>query len=124
VILVDSSVWVGHFRSSDPQLEALLDENLVLTHPMVIGELACGNLPRRREVPGLLGELPAAVTASDAETLELIEQRRLIGRGIGYVDVHLLAAALLTDDASIWTFDARLSAVAAALSIAYFPAAG
>jgi predicted nucleic acid-binding protein len=123
VILVDSSVWVAHFRSSDPHLVALLNENLVLTHPMVIGELACGNLPRRREVLGLLGELPSAVAASDTEALELIEQRRLMGRGIGYVDVHLLAAAVLTADARLWTFDARLAAVASSLAVAYSPKA-
>jgi predicted nucleic acid-binding protein len=124
VILVDSSVWVGHFRSSDPHLVALLNENLVLTHPMVIGELACGTLPRRREVLGLLAELPSAVAASDREALELIEQRRLMGRGIGYVDAHLLAAAVLTADARLWTFDALLAAAASSLAVAYSPATG
>jgi predicted nucleic acid-binding protein len=119
VILVDSSVWVGHFRSSDSHLVALLKENLVLTHPMVIGELACGNLPRRREVLGLLSELPSAKAASDEEVLELIERHRLMGRGIGYVDTHLLAASLLTAESRIWTFDARLAAVAAKLAVAY-----
>ncbi|CAN5879660.1 PIN domain-containing protein [soil metagenome] len=124
MILVDSSVWVRHFRRSAPHLVALLNDNMVLTHPMVTGELACGNLPRRREVLGLFRELPSAVAASDTEVLELIEHHRLMGRGIGYVDVHLLAAALLTADASIWTFDARLASAASALSVAHTADAG
>jgi predicted nucleic acid-binding protein len=119
VILVDSSVWVGHFRASAPHLVELLNENMVLTHPMVTGELACGNLRRRHEVLTLLSELPAAVAASDTEVLELIKRHRLMGRDIGYVDAHLLAAALLTADASIWTYDTRLAAVASALGVGY-----
>lgn len=117
MILVDTSIWAGHFRQTDPTLMGLLDVGLVLTHPMVTGELACGNLPRRAEVLELLRELPAAPPATDEEALLLIEERRLMGRGIGYVDVHLLASALLAGDASLWTADARLAAAAGSLGV-------
>lgn len=119
MILVDTSIWVGHFRSTVASLAELLEEGLVLSHPMVIGELACGNLPRRAEVLELMQQLPAAPSATDSEALLLIEERRLMGRGIGYVDVHLLASALLAGDARIWTADARLAAAAGRLTVSY-----
>jgi len=118
MILVDTSVWVDYLRQSDPGLATALEEGRVLTHPFVIGELACGNLSRRAEVLTLLQGLPRAPLASDHEALELIENRRLMGRGIGYVDVHLLAAAALDDDATLWTRDQRLAAAAAELGLA------
>jgi predicted nucleic acid-binding protein len=82
------------------------------------------NLPRRHEVLSLLGELPGAMVASDEEALELIERHRLMGQGIGYVDVHLLAAALLTGDVPLWTLDARLAAAASSLAVGYAEGCG
>jgi predicted nucleic acid-binding protein len=112
VILADTSVWIDHLRTGVPMLVALLENGRVLVHPFVLGELACGNLRNRHEVLDLLGNLPSAPVASDAEALEFIERRSLMGRGIGYIDVHLLAAVVLADDARLWTRDRRLAVVA------------
>jgi predicted nucleic acid-binding protein len=122
VILVDTSVWIDHFRRTRVALQALLEEGEVCTHPMVIGELACGRIPGRREVLQLLTLLPQAVVAGHDETLHLIEDRDLAGRGLGYVDVHLLAAALLGEGTRVWTLDTRLSAMAARMLVNYEPA--
>jgi predicted nucleic acid-binding protein len=116
VILVDTSVWVRHLREGDARLAALLERAEVLTHRWVVGEVACGRLTDRAAVLGLLRALPAAAVASDDEALALIERRALAGRGIGWVDVHLLASALLSH-APIWTLDRRLEAVAAELGV-------
>jgi hypothetical protein len=115
VILVDTSVWIDHLRTGDPQLTVLLQEAQVLAHPWVIGELALGQLSRRSEILGLLSNLPQATVATETEVMTLIESQHLFGRGIGYVDTHLLAATLLTTGASLWTRDKRLAAVAAEL---------
>ena len=119
MILVDTSVWVDHLRDGTPALAAALEQGRVLTHPFVLGELACGNLKNRGEVLQLLGELPAAPMATDPEALDFIERRALMGRGIGYVDVHLLASVALAGIAQLWTRDKRLAAVAADLELAY-----
>ena len=119
MILVDTSVWVDHLRDGTPALAAALEQGRVLTHPFVLGELACGNLKNRGEVLQLLGELPAAPMATDPEALDFIERRALMGRGIGYVDVHLLASVALAGTARLWTRDKRLAAVAADLKLAY-----
>jgi len=119
MILVDTSVWVDHLRDGTPALAAALEQGRVLTHPFVLGELACGKLKNRGEVLQLLGELPAAPMASDPEALDFIERRALMGRGIGYVDVHLLASVALAGTAQLWTRDKRLAAVAADLELAY-----
>ena len=111
MILVDTSVWVDHLRSGLPLLANLLQEGEVLIHPWVIGEIACGNLRNRNQVLELLQGLPAAVVASDSEVLLLIERSNLMGRGIGYVDAHLLAAAKLSRS-GLWTQDRRLAALA------------
>jgi predicted nucleic acid-binding protein len=111
VILVDTSVWVEHLRRGLPRLASLLQEGEVLIHPWVIGELACGNLRNRRDVLDLLQGLPAAVVASDSEVLLLIEREQLMGRGIGYVDAHLLASARLSH-CRLLSPDRRLAAVA------------
>jgi hypothetical protein len=116
--LVDTSVWVDHLRKGVPALSAALEDGRVATHPFVIGELACGNLANRTEVLSLLEELPKAPAATDAEVLELIERRKLMGRGIGYIDAHLLAAVLLGVDLHLWTRDRRLNAVAQDLGVA------
>jgi predicted nucleic acid-binding protein len=117
VILVDTSVWIDHLRTPIPLLADALESEDVLVHPFVIGEFACGEMKRRREVLGLLATLPSSVMATDEETLHFIEGHRLMGRGIGYIDAHLLASITLTDGAQLWTRDKRLAAVAAQLKI-------
>jgi predicted nucleic acid-binding protein len=117
VILVDTSVWVDHLRKGEEELRNLLNDGLVLTHPFVIGELACGNLKNRDEVLALLAALPKAEVASNEEVLHLVEERKLHGRGLGWVDVHLLAAARLSQSA-LWTRDKNLGAIARELKSA------
>lgn len=119
MILVDTSVWIEYLRHGKPALAAALQEGSVLMHPFVLGELACGNLKNRGEVLRLLGDLPRAPLATDPETLDYIERRSLMGRGIGYVDVHLLASVALAGGARLWTRDKRLDAVAAHLKLAH-----
>jgi predicted nucleic acid-binding protein len=116
VIVVDTSVWVDHLRHGDQALVEALNAGQVLVHPFVIGELACGNLGNRGEVLGRLRALPQAHVVTDTEALEFIERRNLMGRGIGYIDVHLLASATL-DGAALWTRDTRLAAVGADLAL-------
>ena len=119
MILVDTSVWIDHLRKGSDTLIEILERDEVMTHPFVIGELACGNLKDRHEVLGLLAALPSANVASDDEVLLFIEQHRLMGKGIGYVDAHLLASATLTGETWFWTGDKRLRAVAATLRLAF-----
>ncbi|HEX4185203.1 MAG TPA: type II toxin-antitoxin system VapC family toxin [Stellaceae bacterium] len=118
MILVDTSVWVEHLRTSDEMLIALLNGGEVLGHPFVTGELALGNLRRRDPFLTDLQDLPQAIVASDEDVLHLIDRQALFGRGIGYVDAHLLAAARLTTGSKLWTLDRRLQAVAAQLGLA------
>lgn len=122
MILVDTSVWVDHLRAGDPDLARLLEESAVVVHPWIMGELALGNLSRREVILGLMGGLPQATVATDIEVLRLIEQERLHGTGIGYIDAQLLAAARLTGDTALWTKDRRLATVALRLGLAYQPA--
>ncbi len=119
MILVDTSVWVDHLRTGSQPLAELLSDFLVLTHPFVIGELACGSIRNRGEVLRLLTDLPRVEPATDAEVLFFIDQHRLMGRGIGYVDAHLLAAVSLLGRASLWTRDLRLDAAARKLGLAH-----
>lgn len=118
MILADTSVWINHLRAADERLTALLDHREILGHPFVMGEIALGHLPRRGAVLGELRDLPEAAVATDEEVLDLIERLPLFGRGIGYVDAHLLAAVRLTEEARLWTKDRRLRAVAAELGLA------
>ena len=117
MILVDTSVWVDHLRNGNPRLTALLAENQVLGHPFVLGELALGHLRRRREVLALLADLPAASVADHEEVLAFVEHHALVGGGIGWIDAHLLTAAVLGGD-SLWTLDRRLAALAEKLGVA------
>jgi len=119
VILLDTSVWIDHLRQGDARVVSVLQSGLVLTHPFVIGELACGQLKSRTEVLGLLAALPQARVAQDQEVLFFIERHGLMGRGIGYIDAHLLAATALTEDARLWTRDKRLDALAREFELAY-----
>lgn len=118
MILVDTSVWIDHLRKGVPVLTAALEEGRVLMHPFVLGELACGTLRNRKEVLQLLSDLPVAPTVTELEALGFIERRALMGRGIGYIDIHLLASATLAGPARLWTRDKRLAAVAAGLGLA------
>lgn len=111
MVLVDTSVWIEHFRSGQSVLAALLADAAVLIHPFVIGELACGNLKNRTRILTDLNALPAAEAASNDEVLRLIENRHLWGKGLGWIGSHLLASALLSE-AQFWTLDKRLNKVA------------
>lgn len=124
MILVDTSVWVDHLRASDKALAVLLDSGAVLAHPLVIGELALGHLRQRETVLNALSDLPHASVATDEEVLHFIERHKLFGRGVGYIDAHLLAAAQLTAGAKLWTKDKRLLGVAVELGLAMAPARG
>jgi predicted nucleic acid-binding protein len=116
VTLVDTSVWVEHFRRKDARLSTLLEGGEVVGHPFVVGELACGNLNPRGEVLERMAELPQLAVAEHEEVLSLLEGRRLAGRGLGWVDVHLLAAAALSG-ARLRTRDVRLDRVARELGL-------
>jgi predicted nucleic acid-binding protein len=122
VILVDTSVWVDHLRSGNGMLATALMAGRVLAHPFIIGELACGTLRNRREVLDLLARLPAVPTATHSEALAFIEGHALMGRGVGFIDVHLLASVALAASAQLWTRDRRLASIAAELDLAYVPA--
>ncbi len=119
MILVDTSVWIDHLRSEDHHLIILLDKGLVMTHPMVVGELACGNLRNRRAILTMFGNLPRASIATDDQVLRFIERNQLMGKGINYIDFHLLAATELTEAAELWTRDKDLMDVASKLNLAY-----
>ena len=119
MILVDTSVWVDHFRRGDAQLAGLLERGAVVMHPFVVGEIACGSLADRSAILELLQDLPMAAVAESDEVLGFIERRALHGKGIGYVDVHLLVATALTPGATLWTHDQRLRAAAETLGCAH-----
>ncbi len=117
-VLLDTSVWIDHLRSGDALVTDLLEAGEVLVHAFVIGELALGHLSRRTEILGLLGALPRAPIATTEELLVFIDRHRLAGRGIGYVDVHLLASAFLYPGLRLLTRDRRLQEAASALHVA------
>jgi len=118
MVLVDTSIWVSHLRKGDVRLQALLENAEVICHPFIIGELACGNLRNRTEILSSLQALPVAVVAKDEEVLRFIETHHLMGRGLGLIDMHLLASALLTR-VPLWTADKRLRAASTELNLAY-----
>ncbi|MEX2132039.1 MAG: PIN domain-containing protein [Pseudohongiellaceae bacterium] len=119
MVLVDTSVWVDHLRSGDKRLAQLLNQSLVCGHPMIIGELACGHLQNRLPLLTLLQNLPWAVEAGHQEALFFLEHHQLMGKGLGYIDLHLLAASLLSPDTQLWTRDKRLARVAALLGVGF-----
>lgn len=118
MILADTSIWADHLRLADVRLSELLAEGEVLMHPFVLGEIALGYVKKREMVFEGLQELPAMHVADPDEVLHLIENRELVGVGIGYVDAHLLAAALVTRGCHLWTRDKRLHAAATRLNVA------
>ena len=116
MVLVDTSIWVSHFREDNSHLSELLEDESVVCHPFIIGELACGGLKNRKEIISLLKALPQTQTAESDEILQFIESKRLFNTGLGFVDVHLLASSLLTK-VLLWTADKPLQRAAAKLSI-------
>ncbi len=120
MVLVDTSVWIEHFRRGVPVLAELLHDGRVACHPAVVGELACGVLHQREVSLALFRHLPSATPATDDEALQFIEDHRLFGRGLGWTDVHLLAAAAVSGD-QLWTIDRRLGEAAQKLRLAFAP---
>ncbi len=118
MVLVDTSVWVAHLRAGSRGLESLLNEGQVVCHSFVVGELDCGNLRNRSELLSLLQALPLAVHAEHEEVMQFIENYNLMGKGLGYIDMHLLASAMLTK-VPLWTLDKKLDEISAKLGIAY-----
>lgn len=118
MVLVDTSVWVSHLRDGNIELANLLNEGRVLCHPFIVGELACGNLKDRAVILSFLQLLPMSIEAEHEEVLSFIENNRLMGKGLGYVDVHLISSALLTG-VPIWTLDKKLAHRADGLHINY-----
>ncbi len=118
MVLVDTSIWISHLREGNARLKTLLENGGVVCHPFIIGELACGNIKNRTEILSSLHALPAAVVAKHEEVLHLIESHDLMARGLGFIDVHLLASALLTR-VPLWTADKRLRAASTDLNITY-----
>lgn len=119
MLLADTSVWIDHLRKGDKRLADRLNATAIAIHPHIIGEVSLGSLKDRKTVIALLRNLPEAVIATDSEVLDMIAERRLHGRGIGYVDAHLLASTLLSAPMRLWTRDARLNAVAMDLGIGF-----
>lgn len=117
MILADTSIWIDHLTAAGHRLAELLASDQVVVHPLVIGELAMGNLGRRQEVLSWLRSMPTAKQATFGETLALVEAHTLSGRGIGFVDACLLASALLTPHTQLWTRDRRLAAAAQELGV-------
>ena len=118
MVLVDTSIWVTHLRQGSRQLEKLLMDAEVMGHPFIIGELACGNLKNRNEIISLLQSLPIASTIEFEEFLFFIDRNHLMGKGIGFVDVHLLASAQLAG-VPLWTADKKLKSAADQLKLAF-----
>ena len=118
--LVDTSVWVDHFRRGNRALATLLIDGRVLCHPFIIGELACGNLKRRQETLARLQDLPAAPLADSADVLTLIDTHHLMGAGLGWIDVHVLSSALLAHT-QLWTLDRQLAGAAGRLGLLALP---
>ena len=118
MVLVDTSVWVSHLRDGNAELANLLNDGGVLCHPLIVGELACGNLKDRAVILSLLQLLPISIEAEHEEVLLFIENNRLMGKGMGYVDVHLIASAALAG-IPLWTLDKKLAQAADSLHIKY-----
>ena len=119
MILVDTSVWIDHLRQGIEPLTAALLRNEVYSHPMVVGELACGSLKDRAYFLQQLNRLPKVTTVSHDEVMHFVDACGLMGKGIGYVDIHLLAACRVTPTCKLWSRDKRLAQVAKTLDIAF-----
>jgi predicted nucleic acid-binding protein len=118
MILVDSSVWVDHFRSGDAFLLAQLNAQNVVIHPFVLGEISLGHMSRYEQIMEMLSDLPSLLIADDAEVRHMIRRHRLFGSGIGYVDAHLLGSVLLSKGHTFWTRDKKLHRIADSFGVA------
>ncbi len=118
MVLADTSLWISHFRKGNSQLQDLLIEGKVACHPFIIGELACGKLKNRKEIFALLDALPKTELAGHDEMLYFIEQHQLMGKGLGYIDTHLLASTLLSG-IYLWTLDNNLKDAADGLNLSF-----
>ena len=118
MILVDTSVWIHHLRQRNLELERLLNDGEVMCHRFIIGEIACGNIKNRTEILDLLQLLPLAIHATHEEVMEFIYKRRLMGRGLGYIDMHLSASARLTG-VPVWTLDRKFNEINKELGISF-----
>ena len=118
MVLVDTSVWVSHLRHGNGDLQKLLNDGEVVCHPFIVGELACGNLKNRHEILTYLQSLPMTILAEDEEVLKFIENNQLMGKGLGYIDVHLIASAVLTS-VLLWTLDKTLDKFTEKIGINY-----
>jgi len=119
MVLVDTSVWIDFLRQGDDGVSFLLLQNSVFMHPMILGELACGNLVNRKQLLSHWRMLPSALEAKHDEVLAFIEQFKLGGKGIGFIDLHLLMSCRLTQNTRLWTKDKRLNKVASDMGVAY-----
>ncbi len=120
MILVDTSIWISHFRKKNALFSQLLLDEKILIHPWIIGELACGNFKNRKEILLLLNSLPQAQRVEQTEILFFIEKQKLMGKGLGFIDIHLLASALVSD-ALLWTEDRNLQKATQQLNAIYKP---
>ena len=118
MVLVNTSIWVVHLRNGNIGLETLLNEGHAVCHPFIVGEIACGNLKNRAEILSLLQSLPVATHVEHEEVMKFIEDHTLMGKGLGFIDIHLIASAILTE-IPLWTVDKRLNEVSSKLGIAY-----
>jgi len=118
MVLIDTSVWVNHLRKSEPKLKALLLNGDVYCHPFVIGELACGSIKNRQEIISLLQSLPSTRTIDNNEFLDFVNNNNLYSKGVGYVDIHLLASSRL-ESVKLWTEDKRLNKLAIDLDLSF-----
>lgn len=121
MILADTSVWADHLRRADPTMMACLDVGEIVMHPFVLGELALGSMPKYDAVVAALLALPSIQTARPEDVLVLVRQNQLMGKGIGYIDAHVLASALIEPDTKLWTRDKRLKRAAEILGVASAP---
>jgi predicted nucleic acid-binding protein len=118
-VLLDTSVWIRHFRESNGEVVRLLEEQQVMTHPYVVAEIACGSLKKRIETLSYLKAIPTLPIVAIDEILTFIESRELFSKGVGFVDVQLLASVIISDNVSLWTTDNRLEAIAVKMGISY-----
>ncbi|MDD5258756.1 MAG: type II toxin-antitoxin system VapC family toxin [bacterium] len=118
MILADTSIWIAHLRHGNARLEQLLNDGEIACHSFIIGELACGNIRNRKEILSLLSTLPTVEHIDDEETLLFIEKNNLMGKGLGLIDMYLLASALLSE-VSLWTLDVKLKKEASLLGVVY-----
>ncbi|MFC1495573.1 type II toxin-antitoxin system VapC family toxin [Thermodesulfobacteriota bacterium] len=119
LILVDTSVWIKHLREGEKNLVPLLEQGSVACHPFIIGEIACGGMKNRYEIISLLNDLPSVEILDHSEIMEFIENRKIMNKGVGYIDVHLLGSALVSGTL-LWTFDKALGKIAKELSIGFY----